>query len=334
MPNYKSLKAFTLTELIIVITVLAILSTIAFVSYTSNISSTRDNKRILDIDTIKIALSQYKDKYGKYPLPWDYFNITYSGAVVATQWVINKEVTLSTLELIPTDPLDNHFYSYWVTLDQKQYQLATTLENDWEEKTLLAWDYQSVAKRILPNILLATSTWAWVNIEIGSWILNWDTNRKLFLFNEINDNLLHSFEWWWVSKSNGEIFQNLLTKSEEIDYWQKHDYTSCNEIFYAWKSIGPGQYQIMNDSWNLIDTYCWMNNTCSASQHLAWWVCVINTRTCNLSHWSWTQTWDSWTNSWIPNPCVVTACDPGFLPAWWACLPICAAWGEAPCIVQ
>jgi len=166
MHIHKRIQAFTLTELVIIITILAILSTIAFVSYSNNISKTRDDRRQLDIDNIQIALSTFKSQNWYYPLPWDTFNITYSWSIVAKQWVLNTQVILSSLESIPTDPLDNNYYSYSVTTDQKQYQLAATLENDWEETILLSWDYQSVAKTILPNILLASDAWPWDNIEI------------------------------------------------------------------------------------------------------------------------------------------------------------------------
>lgn len=332
----KKIKAFTLTELVIVITILAILSTIAFVSYTNNISETRDNKRQLDIDTIKIALNEYKNKNGYYPLPWESFNITYSWSVVAKQWVLNPKVVLSSLETIPTDPLDNHYYSYSVTADQKQYQLATTLENNWEETTLLGWDYQSVTKHILPNILLATDTLPGNNIEIGDWIGTWTENRKLFLFNQVSENLIHSLEWWWNTVNSWEELSNLLIQSEEIDYWQRHDYTSCKEISDAWRSIWPWQYQIMLDNWGLDNIYCWMTNTCSASQHLEWWICVYNSRVCTTPDWNWTgtQTWDSWSNSWTPAVCEASSCSSGYLEVSWVCTVVCTAWWETPCVIQ
>ncbi|MCD5380809.1 prepilin-type N-terminal cleavage/methylation domain-containing protein [Candidatus Gracilibacteria bacterium] len=273
---HKKLSGFTLTELVIVMTILAILSTIAFVSYTNSISDTRDNKRQLDIDTIKIALNDYKNKNGYYPLPGDAFNITYSGAVVAKQGVLNTKVILSSLETIPTDPLDNHYYSYAVTADGKQYQLAATLENDGEETTLLGGDYQSVTKTILPNILLASDAGPGDSVEIGAGIGNGSINRKLFLFNELSNNIIHSLEGGGTAVTGGEELVDLVTQAEDIDYWQKHDYTSCNEISDAGRSIGPGRYEIMDDNGQLNPIDCLMITTCTASQHLEGGICVYN----------------------------------------------------------
>ena len=337
MHIHKRIQAFTLTELVIIITILAILSTIAFVSYSNNISKTRDDRRQLDIDNIQIALSTFKSQNWYYPLPWDTFNITYSWSIVAKQWVLNTQVILSSLESIPTDPLDNNYYSYSVTTDQKQYQLAATLENDWEETILLSWDYQSVAKTILPNILLASDAWPWDNIEIGEWVWDWRLNRKLFLFNQSSNNIIHSREWWWAAVTGWEELNKLITQAEANDYWQRHDYQTCDQISDAWKNIGPWDYQIMWDDWTLSTINCWgisWTVTCTSTQHLEWWVCVDNIRACAIPNGTWSQTWNNSTSDWEPNPCTPDSCNSGYQNVSWTCIVICTAWWETPCVVQ
>ena len=53
-------KAFTLVELIVIITILAILWTIAFLSFQWYTKSARDSVRISDLKNIEKALSLYK----------------------------------------------------------------------------------------------------------------------------------------------------------------------------------------------------------------------------------------------------------------------------------
>ncbi len=52
-------KGFTLIELLVVISIISILSTIGFVTYQSAQKSSRDGKRIGDIQEIQKALEQY-----------------------------------------------------------------------------------------------------------------------------------------------------------------------------------------------------------------------------------------------------------------------------------
>ena len=55
-------KAFTIVELIVVITILAILSTIWFVSFSSHLMWTRDTNRLSQLSTIHEWLEVYGAK--------------------------------------------------------------------------------------------------------------------------------------------------------------------------------------------------------------------------------------------------------------------------------
>jgi len=65
----KQKKAFTLVELIVVITILAILSTIAFISLTGYSKSAKNSTRIADINSIEKALELFALNTSKYPVP-------------------------------------------------------------------------------------------------------------------------------------------------------------------------------------------------------------------------------------------------------------------------
>lgn len=64
-------KAFTLVELMVVITVIAILMTIAIVSFTRIQKQARDTKRKADVRTLQTALQAYYTENQTYPISID-----------------------------------------------------------------------------------------------------------------------------------------------------------------------------------------------------------------------------------------------------------------------
>ncbi|MDD5213746.1 MAG: prepilin-type N-terminal cleavage/methylation domain-containing protein, partial [Candidatus Gracilibacteria bacterium] len=67
--NLHKTKAFTLVELIIVITILAILATIGFMSYQLYTADARDGKRVADLGQMKNGLEIYQAKNSVLPVP-------------------------------------------------------------------------------------------------------------------------------------------------------------------------------------------------------------------------------------------------------------------------
>jgi prepilin-type N-terminal cleavage/methylation domain-containing protein len=66
--------AFTLVELIVVITILSILATFGFISYSSYIESSRDASRIAQIKNISDSLQIYSVNESL-PIPDEYIEI-------------------------------------------------------------------------------------------------------------------------------------------------------------------------------------------------------------------------------------------------------------------
>ncbi len=64
-----SRRAFTLVELLVVISIIGLLSTIAVVSLNSSRSKARDTKRLADIRQIMLAMQLYRETNGQYPDP-------------------------------------------------------------------------------------------------------------------------------------------------------------------------------------------------------------------------------------------------------------------------
>ncbi|MDD2871874.1 MAG: fibrinogen-like YCDxxxxGGGW domain-containing protein [Candidatus Gracilibacteria bacterium] len=125
-------NGFTLVELIVVITILAILGTIAFITLNGYSQQSRDSARISDISSLKTSLELFQIEAGKYPLPTDGIDVTYSGAVVWNQGTFGESVqtNIDKLDRIPLDPLTNSNYTYSVTQKRNEYELAGIVEGD------------------------------------------------------------------------------------------------------------------------------------------------------------------------------------------------------------
>ena len=124
-------KAFTLVELIVVITILAVLWTIAFVSFQNYVLNSRDSKRTTDIKNIEKTLELSKLQTGVYPNPGWATNITFSWATAWRQWEFDNDVTriVRNFKEAPKDPLVDSFYAYSVTKNRWEYQLWAVLED-------------------------------------------------------------------------------------------------------------------------------------------------------------------------------------------------------------
>jgi prepilin-type N-terminal cleavage/methylation domain-containing protein len=180
--TFYTKKAFTLVELIVSTTILAILTTIGFYTYTQYISDARDSVRKTDISTLDSQLNLYKKQRGAYPLPWDYFEIHNRWEIVAYQWQMNQDVSLTTADSLPTDPELKIPYMYATTKNRQEHQLGLSIYNNDIPYAFIAWSYKSVSKNILPNILLATG--ATSAVEINSAVWAGATNRTWFLFSK------------------------------------------------------------------------------------------------------------------------------------------------------
>jgi hypothetical protein len=78
---------------------------------------------------------------------------------------LNKSVYLNTLDQLPTDPKNKAYYSYAVTNNKQEFQLAGTLENSDEEIAITDGNYKTVSKNVLPTIILAINSTTDVEIH-------------------------------------------------------------------------------------------------------------------------------------------------------------------------
>jgi len=183
-------RAFTLVELIVVITILAILWTIAFISLQWYSRDARDATRTTDLWNIKTSIELYSIQTWKDPLPDNYSIITYSGWTenVWYQWVVWDKVTinLKSLNEKPLDPLTNDPYVYSTTNTYKEYEVLALYEWSVVYNSVIntvnaaitsltpkiAWNYNWVFVKTnnyiipTPSIVIAESLLTWTPLEL------------------------------------------------------------------------------------------------------------------------------------------------------------------------
>ena len=137
-------QAFTLVELLVVITIFGLLAIIVAMNVMPARKNSRDAQRKADLSTIRIALENYKEKYGTYPPhkpstscggtdPWATSNGTCGG-----NWLTTDLNFYNILKSVPVDPINtgvsarlasrNYVYSYFPTV--RNYNLIAQVEVD------------------------------------------------------------------------------------------------------------------------------------------------------------------------------------------------------------
>jgi prepilin-type N-terminal cleavage/methylation domain-containing protein len=247
----KERKAFTLVELVVVITILAILSTIWFISMLWYLLDTRNSKRISDLSNVFASMKTYKNQRWKYPIPVDYFSLTNGPTnAIAWQWKLWKNISLTTIDEIPLEPKLNIPYIYSITASRQEFQLAWTLEAEWwwDYWAIVIWNYNSVSQDLLPTLLVATSS----SVDVTN-----SSDKNLFIFNDQNHNLPYSFISWSNPVSDWTNINVLLQNSiDSKNFSQNSDFETCQEIEEWLKEIWNWTYQVRDEFQILTDISC------------------------------------------------------------------------------
>ncbi len=267
-------KAFTLVELIIVITILAILATIWFMSYQSYTLDARDSKRLTDLWEIRNWLEIYRTKKITLPIPdeekvtiWDWIS------VLTYQWYAWVNVLGKIKMTSPTlDPLTDESYVYSTNWDYTKFQLLWYLEK-WDivklsynlsekaywaadtyidKENYLLWDKLWV---FLDNITNAPiqETLTWI-IDL-SWTNSW-TSFKVVLTNTTTNSWI--ITWSWISLYNTIIdLTKIIPRTSSVKIWEQiNPWLSCKDILDKWWSIWDWTYWIKPDTNPAFQVYC------------------------------------------------------------------------------
>lgn len=119
--SQKSLRrAFTLVELLVVISIISILMAVGAVNYQKSVKLSRDSKRKADLEQIRQALETYRSEIGSYPdtgdfstLDPDYLDIPEDpkGGVYSYTKGLGATYTLCAQLELAVDPSDPCNYS-------------------------------------------------------------------------------------------------------------------------------------------------------------------------------------------------------------------------------
>ncbi len=274
-------KAFTLVELIVVITILAILWTISFISFQRYTIDARDGVRIADMNNINKLLALYQLKWWIYPKPDNFVTISASGTIIWYEWVVWENVSriINTNKII-LDSLDNAPYVYYTNATNTTYQLLWYLEwnsltiNNLISTTYAAIDYTKRYPKVQWDKLwiLLDNFNNPITIDIDLFGSQSWTTYKSFISNT-TVKILSWVELWWplitLSKSlnfgsprtcpdwfikvpwNEEFMQSgFCVAKYEMTYTDADTPNTCDLTCTAWENIS-GQ-----TDWNTV-VYTW-----------------------------------------------------------------------------
>ena len=204
--------AFTLVELLVVITILAIISVVAYQNFWGAVDKANAGRKINDVTTIETSLIQYKSAENLYPAVWviSVDNMWgYDSSVAA--WKSNSIIVTYDWEEI--DTVDTWtwwgiIYQSWSTDPTKQIWAKWTIWKDQLGKYLTKdlydpelWDTK------VNDIDWAWNAWIMIDKWIGRYVyaiykksFNWPTNQRWSSYNiafTIKDDLN---EDWYITK--------------------------------------------------------------------------------------------------------------------------------------
>lgn len=136
--NGCSHSGFTLVELLVVVVILTILATIGSIYLFSSFWSSRDASRLSTFDLVGTNLELYFTQNSEFPEPDNAFSVSYSGGTAWMQWELWESVFKAIKNLwneTLVDPKYGNYFTYSVTNDAKEYQIAGIMEEKKAETT-------------------------------------------------------------------------------------------------------------------------------------------------------------------------------------------------------
>ena len=296
--NTGTKNAFTLVELIVVITILAILWTIAFISLQWYSAQARDSKRVSDIQNIKKSLELFSLNTWKYPKPDNPWIAKYEWQDLWYQWTVWSNVTTNlsrNLTKKPTDPLTETEYTYSTIESQTQYELLATYESDLVSHNNNLLNKTNASNQVYSKI---SGTYNWIFVKAGNYIvptpsiinseLTWselildNTNIKSQIITWWENNLANTWieaSIWKLEWMELQAFSwTLDTDTWEDDWWFKADLLSKLQLAYTWTRLANDWiYKKILETTETEDTISLVDNL------------VFNSNTYSFSSDSWTQ---------------------------------------------
>ncbi len=205
------IKAFTLVELIVALTILIFLSAIWYIKYSSYISSSRDTTRYSKLKGISDLLKAYKINK-TLPAPSNFIEVRAKWKVIWYQWYAGSDL-LDRIHYLSEwkDPNDNKYFTYYLSSDRKSFELLWFYEN--EDSLKFSWLFN----KIYASHIDYTNRYP---------IVVWD---KIWLLTTIKNTPIQEVDayvssWYvdlsWVNKN--DIFKSYITNKRIYELpWSK-----------------------------------------------------------------------------------------------------------------
>jgi len=270
----KQIKAFTLVELIVVITILAILWTIAFISLQWYSKHTRNSVRISDLSNINKMIWVKIASTWKVPAPDDYVEITASWTVLNYQWKAWEKV-LDILWVFNwwKDPLDETYYIYSTNTNLTKYELLWFLEWDALSSNLNMLESTN-ASDLSTRTIITKWDELWIVLDV---LTNEPVTETVDVLNTTETyktvfTKIDSVEWtWWL------LFSNIYNRNEDL--LNNKNLAQLDESLVLYFDM-----ETTTMSWSELvfkDLGQYWNNWTFYSDYIIWWV--------DTKNWKWTD---------------------------------------------
>jgi len=122
-----SKKAFTLIEMLVVVTIIGILVSISVFGLLGARENARDAKRKSDLETLRSGLELYKSDCGVYPATAN-FILSSATQLIGSGTPTSCAATNVYIAKVPTDTLSTQRYSYVAGTGNTTYKICAELE--------------------------------------------------------------------------------------------------------------------------------------------------------------------------------------------------------------
>lgn len=314
-------KAFTLVELIVVITILVILWAISFISLSWYSKEARDAKRDTDVSSLLSKMNIENARWTQYIdmleetetyellINWDLKE--------STIWVLNFELLKENREnfLDPTTKQDYIFAtakweSDWETYNFIQWKYLSEKENI----EVIKWNYYKFQEKDAPNLFV----WDYIEPETN-YVWNY---TDFWVCSKTNPNILNEWNndctascWWWIETRNCTEAEWIKTREITCVNTNTNEIVSndlCDEKSKEWLTI-ECKTELCWKEWYettrecnaqacAVNAECWSANNLASyaqpTQNLCsnWVIPAIT--------WTWPWTWQcEWEHWWSPKDC-------------------------------
>lgn len=269
MQNMKK-KAFTLVELLVVITILAIISVVAYQNFWWAVDKAVSGRKISDVSTIETSLQQYKVDKNYYPTPSIY------------NWTTNLWWYNSWTTAFPSNTID-----IW-TKNWEEILTLDSLTSIWGG--IVYW------------------TWTWTGKQIwAKWTMSRDIIWKKYLSKDLYDPEVWDIKVWsdkMIEKWLWRYIYAIYKKSKTTWNWTSNMTWTNYNLAMTIKESWTDKY-ITKIVWDYDEESCYDNNTdCPNTLIWSWTTILIDWQVeWEDSTWTALLNYDSkQQNQWVPYP--------------------------------